>query len=73
VPALIGATSGRSIAHALAHGYQPAMIVMVALCAAAALVTGLFVSDSRTAVPRLALPRLRRAGSGPGGDHVIRL
>ncbi len=31
------ATGGRSIARALAHGYQPAMIVMAALCAGAAL------------------------------------
>jgi EmrB/QacA subfamily drug resistance transporter len=57
VPALIGASGGRSIAHALVHGYQPAMIVMAALCAAAALVTGLFVTDSRPAAPRL-VPRL---------------
>jgi EmrB/QacA subfamily drug resistance transporter len=53
VPLLIGATGGRSITQVLAHGYQPAMIVMAALCAAAALVTALFVSDSRTAVPPL--------------------
>jgi hypothetical protein len=33
------------------------MIVMAALCAAAALVTGLFVTDSRPAAPRL-VPRL---------------
>lgn len=56
VPALIGATGGRSIARALAQGYQPAMIVLAALCAAAALVTALFVSDNRRAVPRLAPP-----------------
>lgn len=56
VPALIGATGGRSIGHALARGYQPAMIVLAALCAAAALVTALFVSDNRRAVPRLAPP-----------------
>jgi enoyl-CoA hydratase/carnithine racemase len=40
----------------LAQGYQPAMIVLAALCAAAALVTALFVSDDRRAVPRLAPP-----------------
>lgn len=56
VPALIGATGGRSIARALAQGYQPAMIVLAALCAAAALVTALFVSNNRRAVPRLAPP-----------------
>jgi EmrB/QacA subfamily drug resistance transporter len=56
VPALIGATGGRSIVRALAHGYQPAMIVLAALCAAAALVTALFVSDNRRPVLRLAPP-----------------
>jgi hypothetical protein len=35
VPALIGATGGRSYARALTHGYQPAMIVMGGLCVAA--------------------------------------
>jgi Na+/melibiose symporter-like transporter len=33
VPVLIGASGGRSLAQALAHGYQPAMIVMGGLCA----------------------------------------
>ncbi len=51
LPALIGATGGRSISRALAHGYQPAMLVMAGLCVAAALITGLFVSDSRPAAP----------------------
>jgi EmrB/QacA subfamily drug resistance transporter len=51
VPALIGATGGRGIGQALAHGYQPAMLVMAGLCVAAALVTGLFVSDSGPAGP----------------------
>lgn len=54
VPLLIGAGGGRSLGHALAHGYQPAMIVMGSLCVAAALVTGLFVSDRRAAGPRMA-------------------
>ena len=54
VPVLIGAGGGRSLGHALAHGYQPAMLVMSALCAGAALVTGLFVSDSRAPAPPLA-------------------
>jgi MFS family permease len=51
VPALIGATGGRSISQGLAHGYQPAMLVMAGLCVAAALITALFVSDSRPASP----------------------
>lgn len=45
-----------SIAQALADGYQPAMMVMAAFCAVAAIVTGLFVSDSRAAAPGLASP-----------------
>jgi len=60
--ALIGATGGRSYAHALAHGYQPAMIVMAGLCVAAALVTGLFVTDGRAAAPQI-VPREPEAGS----------
>ncbi|MBV9204252.1 MAG: hypothetical protein JO037_02345 [Actinobacteria bacterium] len=40
-PALIGGPWGRSIAHALADGYQPAMMVMAAPYAVAAIVTGL--------------------------------
>ena len=56
MPALIGVSGGRSLGHALAHGYQPAMIDLAALCAAAALVAALFVSDNRRAVPRLAPP-----------------
>jgi EmrB/QacA subfamily drug resistance transporter len=56
VPALIGAGGGRSLAGALAHGYQPAMIALAALCAAAAAVTAVFVADDRTEAPRLAAP-----------------
>jgi hypothetical protein len=52
---LIGGTGG-SIAQALAGGYEPAMMVMAALCAVAAIVAGLFVSDSRTTAPGLAPP-----------------
>ncbi len=53
VPALIGATGGTGLADALAGVYETAMIVMAALCAAGALITALFVSDARTAAPRL--------------------
>jgi MFS family permease len=54
VPVLIGAGGG-SIAGALVHGYRPAMLAMAALCAAAALVTAVYVSDRRGArAPRLA-------------------
>ena len=54
VPALIGATAGRSLDHALVHGYQPAMIALGGICVAAALIAAVFVADNRAAVPRLA-------------------
>jgi EmrB/QacA subfamily drug resistance transporter len=56
VPLLIGATGGRSLAHALAGGYEPAMIVVGAVSVAAAVITGLLVADDRAAAPRLAPP-----------------
>jgi EmrB/QacA subfamily drug resistance transporter len=52
VPVLIGATGGRGYARALTTGYLPAMIVMGALCVAAAVVTALFVSDARAGADR---------------------
>lgn len=55
VPTLIGAGGG-SLAHALADGYQPAMIALGGLCAAGAVVTWLFVSNDRAAAPLLAPP-----------------
>jgi EmrB/QacA subfamily drug resistance transporter len=55
VPALIGA-GGAGLTHALAHGYQPAMAALAGLCAAAALVTGLFVTNDRVDAPRVAPP-----------------
>jgi MFS family permease len=54
VPAVIGATGGSTLAHALSDGFQPAMLVMSGLCIAAATVTGVFVSDERRGGPRLA-------------------
>jgi EmrB/QacA subfamily drug resistance transporter len=54
VPVLIGDTGGRGLGSALTHGYQPAMIVMAALCAGGALIAGLYVSDDPTAAPGLA-------------------
>ncbi len=53
VPVLVGATGGASLTKALADGYEPAMVAMAGLCAAAALVTAVFVSDDRLAGPRL--------------------
>jgi hypothetical protein len=55
VPALIGATGGTGLGHALAGGYEAAMIVMAGLCVGGALITALFVSDAaRADGPRLA-------------------
>jgi EmrB/QacA subfamily drug resistance transporter len=54
VPLLIGGAERDGLAHALAHGYQPAMIAMAGLCAMGALVAGLFVSDDRVVGPALA-------------------
>jgi EmrB/QacA subfamily drug resistance transporter len=64
VPALIGATGGRSYGQALAHGYQPAMIVMGGLCAVAVLITVLFVGDARPA-DRRVVPRAPDGGCAP--------
>ena len=54
--ALIVATGGSSLAQALTDGYQPAMIALAAVCAGAAVVTALFVTDDRAPAPRLAPP-----------------
>jgi EmrB/QacA subfamily drug resistance transporter len=56
VPALIGVRAGRTLAAALVNGYRPAMIVLAGLCVVAAVVSGIFVEDSRTAGPRFAPP-----------------
>ena len=66
---------GRGVAQALADGYQPAMMVMAAPCAAAITVLGQFVSDSGTAAPRLAPPPRCRGRAlpvpAPAGDNLI--
>jgi EmrB/QacA subfamily drug resistance transporter len=55
VPALLGATGGRTLARALTDGFQPAMLVMAGLCLVAALVSAVFVSDAQPqAAPRMA-------------------
>ncbi len=47
VPALIGATGGRSLAQVLAHGYRPAMLVLAGLCVCAAVIAVALVTDDR--------------------------
>jgi EmrB/QacA subfamily drug resistance transporter len=61
VPALIGATGGRSYADALTHGYRPAMLIMGGLCAVAAIITAVFVTDKRAPAVRI-VPRAPEAG-----------
>jgi MFS family permease len=56
VPVLIGAGAGASLADSLASGYEPAMVVIGALCAGGALVAWLFVSDEPAEAPRMAAP-----------------
>ena len=56
VPALIGARAGYGLAEALTNGYRPAMDVLTGLCVLAAVISGIFVRDSRTAPPRFAPP-----------------
>jgi EmrB/QacA subfamily drug resistance transporter len=50
VPALIGATGGRTLAGALNGNFQLAMLVLAGLCALAAVISLVFVSDAPTAV-----------------------
>jgi EmrB/QacA subfamily drug resistance transporter len=56
VPALVGASSGRTWAAALERGFGPAMVVIGAVCGLAALVAGLFVSSRPTASHRFVPP-----------------
>jgi hypothetical protein len=56
VPALIGVEAGRTLADALGNGYRLAMIILAACCVVAAVVSGIFVQDTRTAGPRFAPP-----------------
>ncbi len=45
VPALIGATGGEMLANGLRGGFQTAMLVMAGLCALAALISAVFVTN----------------------------
>jgi hypothetical protein len=51
------------------RGLPPAMMIMAAFCAVAAIVTGLFVSDSRAAASRLAPPPRCHGCALPVGDQ----
>jgi MFS family permease len=56
VPVLIGVGAGSTLSESLTKGYRPAMIAIGALCAAAAIVSWLFVSDDRTATAPVIVP-----------------
>ncbi len=64
VPVLLGA-GGRGLARSLAHGYQPAMIAVAVICAAAALVAAVFVTHERAVASRLAPPAPHRGCALP--------
>jgi EmrB/QacA subfamily drug resistance transporter len=53
VPLLIGVGAASSLSDSLANGYESAMLVIGALCGAAAVVSWLFVSDARAVAPPL--------------------
>ena len=60
VPVLLGVGGSHTFSHALAGGYQPAMIVMAALSVTAALISGLFVTNrGATALPMTPTSRLQ--------------
>ena len=56
VPVLIGVQAGRSLTEALAHGYRPAMIVLAGLCVVAAVISAIYVQDSRAGIAVFAPP-----------------
>jgi EmrB/QacA subfamily drug resistance transporter len=56
VPVLIGVGAGSTLTDSLANGYRPAMIAIGGLCAGAAIVSWLFVSDDRTARAPMLVP-----------------
>ena len=56
VPVLIGVDAGGSLADSLTTGYRPAMLAIAGLCAGAALVAALLVSDERAEAPKIAAP-----------------
>jgi hypothetical protein len=61
VPVLIGVQAGRGLGLALVHGYRPAMVVLAALCAVAAVISAGYV---RARQPFAAAP-VRFAAPAP--------
>jgi EmrB/QacA subfamily drug resistance transporter len=56
VPVLIGVRAGDGLAGTLVSGYRPAMIVLAGLALAAAVVSAVYVRDTRVAGPSFAPP-----------------
>jgi MFS family permease len=56
VPVLIGVRAGGGLAETLVSGYRPAMIVLAGLALAAAVVSAVYVRDTRVAGPSFAPP-----------------
>ena len=65
VPALIGVSSGGSLADSLVDGFQPAMIALAVTCIGGALVTAVFVSDKKAEAPVFAPPAPMRGCALP--------
>jgi EmrB/QacA subfamily drug resistance transporter len=70
VPVLIG-VGGGSLVRALSQGYQTAMIVLGGVCAAAAVVTAVFVTNDRVPAPRLAPPAPHHGCAPPVPDQCL--
>jgi EmrB/QacA subfamily drug resistance transporter len=65
IPALIGA-GGHGLANALVHGYEPAMLVLAALCGVAAVATAVWVvNDTVETSPRIGARPLVHACALP--------
>jgi EmrB/QacA subfamily drug resistance transporter len=56
LPAVAGATRGRSLADTLADSYRPGMLITGVLCLLAAVIAAWLVSDEPCAAPRLSPP-----------------
>ena len=68
IPALIGVGAGSTLAESLTDGYRPAMIAIGIICAAAAVLTAVFVSDERMDCPYFAPPAPQRGCALPVMD-----
>src|SRR3954454_818521 len=63
-PVLIGLAPGSSLADALTHGYRQALIIVGALCVAAAATTWRFVSDPEKVAQNVPIPAMELIATG---------